>query len=247
MSRPPESWFVTRTMRALELLAFKPLSAPQVAELLQVHPRTARRLLNRLVEEGYLSRSEDSRRLYSPTMRIAALASQTVENAVLTRAATPFVGRLRARTGGSAHLMIPSYRSALCVVHSANGSPARPALRELLPCHCTAGGKLLLAFRDAWRESVLREPLERHTKRTITDADAVRSEAASIRERGYAVEREEYEAGVFAAAAPVFSPGREVVAALSASAAMEPPLELIRVEVVSLAHELSAALEVTEP
>ena len=39
-----EAYFVTRTMRALELLAFGPLSVPQLAETMQIHPRTARRI-----------------------------------------------------------------------------------------------------------------------------------------------------------------------------------------------------------
>ena len=40
--RPPEAWPVARTMQALEALAFQPLSAPQVAAAMQIHPRTAR-------------------------------------------------------------------------------------------------------------------------------------------------------------------------------------------------------------
>ena len=67
MSRP-EALAVKWTMEAIELLAFQPLSAPQIAAAMRIHPRTARRLLNRLREEGYLSRSEDGRRLYSPTL-----------------------------------------------------------------------------------------------------------------------------------------------------------------------------------
>jgi hypothetical protein len=38
----PEGLAVKWTMDALELLAFQPLSAPQVAAAMQIHPRTAR-------------------------------------------------------------------------------------------------------------------------------------------------------------------------------------------------------------
>ena len=72
----PEALYVARTMQVLELLAFQPLSAPQVAATLQIHPRTARRLLVRLHEEGYVTRSDDARRLYAPSMRVVALAGQ---------------------------------------------------------------------------------------------------------------------------------------------------------------------------
>jgi DNA-binding IclR family transcriptional regulator len=241
--RLPESWFVTRTMRALEVLAFGPLSAPQVADALQVHPRTARRLLNRLTDEGYLTRSEDSRRLYAPSMRIVALAGQVVERAQLTRAAAPFVAELHARTGAAAHLTVPSYREVLCLVHRGNGScELRPQLRELVPAHCTAAGKALLGFRDAWRESVLEAPLRAHTARTLVDAAALRAEAARIRERGYAVEDGEYRDGVRAVAAAVLSPRGEAVAALGAAAA-QADVEILAGHVLAVAAKLSAALE----
>jgi DNA-binding IclR family transcriptional regulator len=230
-------------MRALEVLAFRPLSAPQVAAALQVHPRTARRLLNRLLDEGYLTRTDDARRLYVPTMRIVALASQVIEHAELTRLAPPYVARLHEQTGAAAHLAVPSYRSALCLVHRSNGSaPLPPRLRELVPCHCTATGKVLLSWRDPWRESVLSAPLERRTERTLTDPEAVRDEAATIRGRGYATEDGELQDGVRAVAAPVFSAGGEAIAALGVSGIDERDLEALAPRVVVIAGELSAAI-----
>jgi DNA-binding IclR family transcriptional regulator len=240
---PPEAWYVARTMRALEALAFQPLSAPQVAAALQVNPRTARRMLNRLLEEGYLTRTDDARRLYVPTMRIVALAGQVVEHAELPRLAAPYVARLHEQTGAAAHLAVPSYRSVLCLVHRANGSaPSPPALRELVPCHASATGKVLLSWRDPWRESVLSLPLERRTDRTVTDPAAVRAETKAIRDRGYATEDGELQNGVRAVAAPVFSPGGEAVAALGASGAGERDLDAVAERVVGLARELTAAL-----
>lgn len=240
--RLPEAWYVARTMQALELLAFRPLSAPQVAAALQVHPRTARRLLTRLHEEGYVSRTNDARRLYMPTMRIVALAGQVAERAELPRRALPYVARLHEQTGATAHLAIPSYRSALCLVHDANGCrPARPQLHELVPSHCTATGKVLLSWRDRWRESLLREPLERHTDRTLVDPAAVVAESDAIRARGYATEDGEYQEGVRAVAAPVFVAG-EAVAALGASG-RQVEIAALMPSVVALAGELTAALE----
>jgi len=243
--RLPEAWFVTRTMRALEVLAFQPRSAPQVAEVLQVHPRTARRLLNRLLEEGYVTRTEDAKRLYSPTLRIVALAGQVVERCELSLAAAPVVARLREHTGRTTHLMVPSYRSALCLVHSAGGDDgaARPHLRELVPCHCTAAGKALMGERAPWRESVLDLPLERHTARTITDPDALRAEVEAAARRGYATELGEYQAGVTALAAPVFSPAGEAVAALGATGSGDELPDDLAGQVVEHARELTAALE----
>jgi DNA-binding IclR family transcriptional regulator len=239
----PEALFVTRTMRTLELLALQPLSAPQVASALEVHPRTARRLLARLREEGYLTRGGDAQRLYRPTMRLVAVAGQVVERSPLARAAVPFVRGLHDETGAGVHLMVPSYRSAACVVHGAAGCSGRPQLRELVPSHCTAPGKVLLAFRDEWRESVLSAPLERCTPRTITDPVRLHAEAAKVRAQGYAIEDGEFRPGLRAVAAPVFGHDGQAAAALAATVPEDGTPEAVAERVTALARELTATVE----
>jgi DNA-binding IclR family transcriptional regulator len=236
----PEAWHAGRTMRILELLAFAPLSAPQLADALHAHPRTVRRVLGRLVAEGYLTQSEEGRRLYEPTMRLVALAGQVVERSPIVRRARPYVALLHERTGATAHLVVPSYRSVICLVHRAAGEPddAAPRLRELVPAHCTAGGKALLAFRDRWRESLLASPLEGFTKRTVTDAGALRRELEAVRQAGHATEDGEYQPRMRAVAAPVFRAGGDIVGALSVSA-QRLDLAAATHDVVRTARELS--------
>jgi DNA-binding IclR family transcriptional regulator len=238
---PPEAWYAARAMQALEVLAFQPLSAPQVAAALQVHPRTARRLLTRLLDEGYLTRSDDARRLYAPTMRVVALAGQIIQRAQIAQRAVPIVAALHAQTGAVAHLAVPSYRSVLCVVHGNGARPAEPGLHELVPAHCTATGKALLGHRDAWRDSVLSLPLESRTARTITDPSVLRAEAQAIRERGFATEDGEHRAGVRGVAAPVFAPSGEAVAALGVSTDTEHELDALAPQVLTAARELTEA------
>jgi DNA-binding IclR family transcriptional regulator len=237
----PEAWYVTRTMRALELLAFEPLSAPQLAASLETHPRTARRLLTRLHEEGYVTRSDDARRLYTPTLRVVAIAGQIVERSPLARQAMPYVARLHERTVAAAHLSVPSYRCAMCLVHYADGGgPVHPHLRELVPAHCTASGKALLAWRARWRDTVLARPLERYTERTLIDPVALAGELEAVRGQGYATEDGEFQPGVRSVAAPVLV-DEEAVAALAVSG---PSLDLDRhvAAVRACAGELGAAL-----
>jgi DNA-binding IclR family transcriptional regulator len=146
VSRPvSEAHYACRTLQALELLTFNDLSCPQVAAALQVHPRTARRLLYRLAADGYIEQTLDSRRRYSATLRLAALGSQVIAHAQLPRVAALFVTLLHSTTGATAHLFIPSYGGVACVVHRDELCPEdapAPALRELLPAHATAPGKL---------------------------------------------------------------------------------------------------------
>lgn len=212
-----EAWHVGRTLRVLELLAFSPLSAPQIAATLDAHPRTIRRVLARLVEEEYLTCGEGPRRLYTPTMRLVALAGQVVERSPLAARARPYVRLLHERAGATSHLVVPSYDRVLCLVHAAaDDDHVRSRLRELVPAHCTAGGKALLAGRARWRESLLSRPLERHTERTVADPAELRRVLRQAAADGYASEDGEYQPGVRAVAAPVVV-GGETVAALTAS------------------------------
>jgi DNA-binding IclR family transcriptional regulator len=211
-----EALYVLRCMQVLELLAFQPLSAPQVASTLGIHPRTARRILVRLHQEGYLTRTDDTRRRYSPTMRLVALAAQALARSPLAGRARRVVEQLNEETGADAHLVIPSYLSGLCIVHAENGRGAHVRSHELVPPHAAATGKVLLAFRQAWRDSVLSHPLERVTDHTIVAPHLLAQETDRIRRVGFATECDEAMVGVEGAAAPVFI-GVEAVAALGAS------------------------------
>jgi IclR family transcriptional regulator, acetate operon repressor len=244
----PEAWHVTRTLRAMELLAVEPRSAPELADALGVHVRTARRVLKRLESEGYVTLGDDRRRRYRPTMRVVALAGQVVERAELTEIAVTYAVGLRERLGMDAHLCVPSHVFALCLVHAPAGAAGipRPHLRELVPCHCTAAGKALLAWRGAWREAVLEQRLEPFTDRTTVGPEALRRELARTVARGYAVEDREFEPDTRGLAAPVFSDEGEAVAALAVAAPVSRlPAERygeVGAAVTQAAAELSAEL-----
>jgi len=238
-----EAFFASRSMQALEVLAFGPATATQVANELQVHQRTARRLLNRMVTDGWLTRRDGPRPTYTPTLRIVALAAQLAQRAPLVRHAIELASELQASTGDAVHLAVPSYRSALRLVRVTGEECGAPALRDLAPANATAGGKLLLAFREPWREVVLASPLTAVTERTLAEPLALRAELERSRERGYATEDGEYRRGVRALALPVRA-GEEVVAALAVSSADEIESLVERAERVSAAAaELSSRLE----
>jgi IclR family transcriptional regulator, acetate operon repressor len=240
----PEAWHVARTLWAMELLALQPRSAPELADALGVHARTARRVLKRLESEGYVALTGDRRRRYRPTMRVVALAGQVVERAELTAKAAPHVAALRDQLGESCHLCVPSHLFALCLVHAQadRADAPRPHLRELVPCHCTAAGKALLAWREPWRDAVLAQRLESFTERTLTGPAFLRGELRRTAARGYAVEDREYEPDTRALAAPVFSDDGEAVAALAVAApAARLPAERQR-EIAGAVRRAAAAL-----
>ena len=76
------------------------------------------------------------------------------------------------------------------------------------PVHCTAVGKLMLAYtlpdEASVRPWLAGKQLAQRTDQTITDPDAFVAELAQIRTKGYSVDDQENEAGVNCVAVPVF-------------------------------------------
>ena len=214
---PVRAYQVMHTVRALERLAFRPLSAPKLSVALQIHQRTARRLLRRLAAEDYVTLTAGSRRRYQLTRRLAAFGRQAIAHDDLPRVAAPWVATIAAQTGHPASPWIPCYVDVVCVLHADPDGPAPQAmLGDLEPAHATAPGKALLAQRQPWRDSLLAQPLERHTPHTLTDPRDVAAELQRIRQRGYATDTGEHHEDVHAIAAAVFL-ADDAVAALTVS------------------------------
>jgi hypothetical protein len=151
------------TVRALECLAFTALSAPQLADRLQVSVRTARRLLKRLALEGFVIRERDHRRRYHATPRLAALGRQLLDHTPVVTAAAPRVAQLARDTSCTAHLWIPGYEGQLvCALH-ADTQPEHPtvcgfgATRNLPPIASRAQVADLTAHRHANPATTQRE------------------------------------------------------------------------------------------
>jgi DNA-binding IclR family transcriptional regulator len=84
-----------------------------------------------------------------------------------------------------------------------------------VPLHCSALGKVLLAYGAAQLPA---GQLERRTDKTVASEATLRADLAGVRARGYAVTDEELEPGLIAVAAPVHGYDGAVIAALSVSA-----------------------------
>lgn len=153
---PVRAYAAMNTVRALERLAFMALSAPELAVSLQVSVRTARRLLQRLALEGFVTQERGHRRRYRATLRLAALARQMLDHSPLAQAAAPHVARLARDTSCVAHLWISGYgEQVVCAVHA----DARPecravsVLRDVACASSSAAGTVLLPARAQLRSS----------------------------------------------------------------------------------------------
>jgi DNA-binding IclR family transcriptional regulator len=87
-----------------------------------------------------------------------------------------------------------------------------------MPLHCTAAGKVILAFMpEPERSTLLQGPLTRYTNQTVTDKFRMDLDLNYVCQRGYAIVHEEFEEEFSAIAAPVFNHSRKVAGVISIS------------------------------
>jgi DNA-binding IclR family transcriptional regulator len=142
--------------------------------------RTARRLLSTLDDEGYVQRGHGSDRqayVYSLKPRRLALAGQLAARLPLVTRGERVVRRLHQRTGLDAYLVIPSYGDVIVIARAGDGAPG---LWSLLPATASAGGSVLLAYRQSWRDD------QRPDDESSTRLD-LEARASEVRYHGYAV------------------------------------------------------------
>jgi DNA-binding IclR family transcriptional regulator len=146
------------------------------------------------------------------------------------------------------HALDPGYTDVVCILHAEPHGPIPQAmLGDLEPAHATAPGKALLAHRDAWRDSLLAQPLPRHTPRTLTDPRDLAAELARVRTRGHATDSGEHHEDVRAIAAPVFEAGDAVAAlgvSLAAKESVAADLTALAAGVVHHTQALDAAIKI---
>ena len=188
------------------------ISAKDLAEVMSMPLPTTYHLLQTLVDMGVLAKGAGTYRLGS---KIGELADAYYDNGEPLEALEAALRELAARTGETAYLSAWR-RQEIRVISTAEGSRAvRVASLDrgtTGDAHARASGKLLLAHarEDARQEYLAQHPLVSVTPNTIVDPQAFDDELALIRERGYAVDLEEFAPDVSCLAAPITKAGRVV-------------------------------------
>jgi DNA-binding IclR family transcriptional regulator len=211
---------VNRAIRALEVIAENgELGVTELGRHLGVHKATASRLAATLADHGLLDRDVvgGRYRLGFGILRLAAAAVADVDLMMLGR---PVEEELAEETRETVNLGVRSGDGVVYVdqVNGARSIVSVSWVGRRTPFHCTASGKVLLAWMpDADRDELLDHPLERTTEKTETGPAALRAQLVEVKRRGWAQTVGELEEGLNAVAAPVFRGDGLVLAALSVS------------------------------
>ncbi|MCS7216124.1 MAG: IclR family transcriptional regulator [Candidatus Bipolaricaulaceae bacterium] len=197
------------------------LSLSEIASRMGARPGSIYPIVYTLQKFGYLERDAETKK-YRLGLRILALANQILSSLDVREKAKPVLKRLARELEVNAHLAV-LYEGEVLYLDREEAAPSvviPSVIGRRVPPHCTALGKVLLAYSPEALEGFLAKgSLPALTPNTITNPELLRRELERVRQQGYAIDWEEFHEGNICVAAPVRNYRGKVVAAISVSLA----------------------------
>jgi DNA-binding IclR family transcriptional regulator len=192
------------------------LGVSELARRSELSKSTAFRVLKMLERNGVVERVGSNYRLGS---RLHELGTRvySAQHDQIRDVLTPFGADLYELTHQTVHLAALHGSDVVYIgkLYGHRRIPAPSAVGTRVPAHCTALGKVLLAFDPDAFDAAISSELEALTERSITDSSTLAAQLVRVRQEGVAYDDQEAALGLTCVAAPVFGVGNRPVAALS--------------------------------
>jgi IclR family transcriptional regulator, pca regulon regulatory protein len=201
-----------------------------IADELRMSRSTTHRYMITLVALGYLE--QDDRRKYRLELNVTNLGLSALNSTSLGEHAQSHLEELRRRTQYTVNVAVLDGPEIVYIARARSNRRGRSEIDQRqqvdldlsvgsrLPAHCTAMGKLLMAYLPdrEQRELITEMKLEQFTPNTITSRRLLQIELARICVESFAVNDQELTPDLHSIAAPIRSESRDVVAAANMAA-----------------------------
>lgn len=212
--------------KALSLLEFftrdrDVIGLTEMTRLSGVNKATVYRLLSELQEQGFVEQAGTGReyRLGPVYLRFAALREAAVP---MREMAQQVLTRLSGETGETSHMSVlqGDVLSVITFVYSQmHGTRVTMEDAEKISLHATSSGLAVLAYSDASAiEAALAKRLEKKTRYTLTDPEAIRDRLNTVRRNGVAESVSGFEEDVHSHACPIFDARQVCIGAIAVAA-----------------------------
>jgi len=211
-----------KSLSVLELLLQQgsAMNMTEISERLEIYPSTIHRILATLKHWGYVEQDSHTQK-YQLGLKALELGMAKLHQMDLVREAIPYLKELVNQCNETVHLGVLEEGEVLYLAKEESSQTIRMIsyVGKRAPLHCTALGKVLLAYLSAEeKKKILGEKaLPRFTDNTITDKRELEKEFGKVKEQGFALDREENEKDVCCIAAPIRNYQGKVIAAVSIS------------------------------
>lgn len=196
------------------------LSLTEITEAASFSKATAFRIVSTLQTAGYLERDPLTKR-YRPGLRVLRLGFTALSSLETRQSARPYLERLSRDVSQTVSMGILDGIEVVYVdrVRYKQILGVTLGLGSRIPAHCASLGKAMLAHLPPAELDQLLDTADLWacTPNTLTDRGGLGAALARVRERGYAINDEEWVLGLRSTAAPIFDETGRCVAAVNIS------------------------------
>ena len=197
-----------------------PIKLERLVKISGIKKTSCFRILQTLAKSGFVARDGDSNGfLIGP--KFISIGLSAFDRRGLRELALPVMKQVQRNTGTTVNLAILSGLEVIFIerLQSAHIIDANLRVGSRLSVHVSSMGKAILAYLpDSELDAILEQlHFEKKTEKTITSIKAFKQELQDIRQRGFAINNEELEKGLFAIAAPVRNYTGAAIASLNVS------------------------------
>jgi DNA-binding IclR family transcriptional regulator len=226
-----------------------PMSMTEISEELGLYPSTTHRILDTLKHGGFVEQDSFTQK-YQLGLKLIELGMAKLNQINLVKEAMPLLKELSKKINETVHLAILENNEVLYLAKEESSQTIRMIsyVGKRAPLHCTSLGKVLLAFlhSDERKNILNRIELSKLTENTITNKNKLMEELNRIKQKGFALDREENEKFVRCIAAPIKNYQGKVIAAASISGPSyrinECNQNPLKEEIISTCQKISARL-----
>lgn len=217
----------------------------EIAEQVDMARGSVHKHLKTLKHHDYIRQGTE--REYRLGFKFLTRGGYVRDQSDLCRRARPLTQKLAERTDEPANFIIKdgAYGYFAYSVNDQYGLRGDVNIGEQFQLHQTAAGKAILSVLS---DEVVRSiynglELKQRTENTIADPDALFEELDTIRERGYALNQEEFHDGVIGVGAPVQHADTDAIGAFSVAGPVTQIEEITGQEYINAVVELANRLE----
>ena len=246
-------YIINSTVRTLDMLEYlakvDEASVSEMSNQFKVNKSTAHRFLASMKYRGFLTQNEDNQK-YKLSFKLFEIGNSVVSRLNIHDVARPIMDKLCQKTGETINLGVVDQSEVVYISKSVSSNSLRmdSPIGGRDPVYCTGLGKSILAFKsnETIRRYISENQFIERTSNTITDIEAFYEELVIIKEKGYALDREEIILGLCCIAAPIFNQERDPIAAISISVPKirlkETGIEFYALDVLQASQQISMGM-----
>lgn len=192
----------------------------ELAQTIGANKSTTYRLMATLESLGVLQKNPTTER-YSLGLKLFELGNRVKIQSALINQTHPELKKVASEITETVHLGIFKNNQVFMLdkVESPMGLKLNSIVGMSNPAYCSGIGKVLLAYQkpEKLKDILNSIQLIPKTDYTITNKTKLKKELIDIKDKGYAIDRQELELGLICVAVPIYNQQNEVIAALSAA------------------------------